>query len=200
MSLFLLVAGETSWPLLWLGDLNPFKWFCLYFFRNILYVYICLYKTHTYIIVHCYICILLVHIHYYICINIKFIHQILKGKREWILYSLGSTKGGRKSIRARKLEVSCKAAYPRNGCKTKTRTMAIFVFLECNRLAPGYKDTHGWQWPTLTVTIPEKKSRYLFPSESKSHSMCPWWSIRGFWKYAVSTGEMCCLWISRARL
>lgn len=98
MSLFLLVAGETSWPLLWLGDLNPFKWFCLYFFRNILYVYICLYKTHTYIIVHCYICILLVHIHYYICINIKFIHQILKGKREWILYSLGSTKEGAERV------------------------------------------------------------------------------------------------------
>lgn len=30
--------------------------------------------------------------------------------------------------------------------------------------AQNFKDTHGWQWPTPTVTIPEKKSRYLFPS------------------------------------
>ena len=39
--------------------------------------------------------------------------------------------------------------------------------------------TYGWQWPTLTVTMPAKKSRYLRPVWSKSHCMCPWWISRG---------------------
>ena len=33
--------------------------------------------------------------------------------------------------------------------------------------------TRGSQWPRLTVTIPPKKSRYFFPSASKSHLPSP---------------------------
>lgn len=41
------------------------------------------------------------------------------------------------------------------------------------------KGPYGWQWPTLTVATPAKRSRYRFPSTSHSHCMYPWWMNTG---------------------
>ena len=45
--------------------------------------------------------------------------------------------------------------------------------LEPADLLADLLDDLGWQWPTETVTIPAKPSRYCLPVSSQRYCMCP---------------------------
>src|SRR5262245_1857068 len=57
--------------------------------------------------------------------------------------------------------------------------------------------TFGLAWPTEMVTIPPKKSRYFFPSESQRYCMLARSVTSGSAKYVLIEGKRYCLCLRR---